>query len=403
MTERKNPEQAVNFAAPPPPPSIYTNPAAATYARQQQLRNQVDSAKVSDPRGGAPTPPMPRLDNPNFEPGMSISDHAQSARMAPLYPGMDPAQIESMQKSLSGPRQAPKGILPTDTLPSVAREDPLYQRGAGADLAVNQPMLARRYGVIRNGKLVPAANLETGRPGLSPDTVQALEEINRFNKMREEAESPDRAAEKATMDSSSGAAGQISGPFDFKDKEEDRKLNPEESARIKKAISEADHFDHQNFREHLLRDLINNDDQRKIVEERLSPLDLSELIINGRLEQRVPIIPGKLEPIFQSMTGEEDLALKRLAVIDKSLEVPDAYVLERYQLMALSIGIVKIGSKIFPSHLDSNGRIDDKLFLAKYDQISRLPFLLLSTLGVHYAWFDMRVRKLFVAERIKNG
>ena len=124
----------------------------------------------------------------------------------------------------------------------------------------------------------------------------------------------------------------------------------------------------------------------------------------GRVQQRVPIIPNKYEPSFQSFTGEDELALRRLLMQERDgLKAPDRYLMDKFQLMTLALGIVRINQTVFPSHINSRGEFDDDLFWQKFTKILKLPFHMLASMGVHYYWFDVRVRKLFVAERLKNG
>jgi hypothetical protein len=189
-----------------------------------------------------------------------------------------------------------------------------------------------------------------------------------------------------------------SGGEDIKPVSEDSRKAAEE------AVKNMDDFDFNAFREIMMKDLINNDEQRQIVESRLQPLDLSELIMHGRITQRVPIIPDRYEPEFQSMTGEEELALKRLLMQErKNIEAPDRYLLDKFQLMTVACGLRSVNKIILPAHLDKLGNFSDDMFWEKFNRVLKLPFHMLASIGVHYYWFDIRVRKMFVAERIKNG
>ena len=53
-------------------------------------------------------------------------------------------------------------------------------------------------------------------------------------------------------------------------------------------------------------------DQKDIIEGRLKELSIEEMIMQNRVTQDIPIIPGKFWFELQSMTTEEDLAVKRL-------------------------------------------------------------------------------------------
>ena len=263
--------------------------------------------------------------------------------------------------------------------------------------AVNQPHLAHKYGVLRNGQFIAPQQLQTGRPGLRQQTVEGLKAVQEFNANRQAAERGDAAAERAASEGPAGQAAQLAGGGA-------EAVTPEQRAQAEEALKNMDDFDFNSFRELMMKDLLNNDDQRKIVEERLKPLDLSELIMNGRISEVIPVRPVHYEPELQSLTGEEELALKRLLMEErKNLEAPDRYLLDKYQLMTIACALKAVNKTTFPPHLDDKGKFNDERFWAKFNRVLQMPFHMLASIGVHYYWFDIRVRKLFVAERLKNS
>ena len=88
---------------------------------------------------------------------------------------------------------------------------------------------------------------------------------------------------------------------------------------------------------------------------------------------------------------------------NKGVEVSDRYLLDKFSLMAVTIGIRGINSNVFPDHLDKDGKFDEDKFWRKFEFVTKYPFHMLASLGVNYFWFDIRVRKLFVAEKIGFG
>lgn len=370
------------------------NPAAAKYAADvaRRMSGRAEPSKYQEPRGGGEAPPIPLLTGAFVE-GMPMADQARAQRQ----------QVSQAPEGFfATPTPAPvvqPGVLNSDLLPESARQDPMFAKGHGEQFAINQhPSLAQRYGVVRNGRLIPPQMLNTGRPGLNPKTVEGLEALKEFNERRKNSESGDEAAAQASEDGVGGAAARVanvSGSTDVK---------PANKEEVEQALKNMDEFDFNTFREMMMKDLLNNDEQRKIVEERLQPLDLSDLIMAGRIKQMLPIIPEKYEPEIQSVSADEDLALKRLLMKEsQSIDAPDRYMLDKYSLMVIALGLVSINKKPFPGHLDANGGWSDELFWVKFNRIMKLPFHMIASIGVHYYWFDIRVRKLFVAERIKNG
>lgn len=404
MTRRDDPNNI-----PPPQPSVpfvdprvaqrSLNPAAAAY--QKSLRERMSA----DPRGGGPAPPIPRLDQPHQD-GMTMADQAAAGRraaemQAPPVQGTIFTPEAAAERIAGGMPNNQKGILQMDVLPERARQDESFREGHGSMYATNQPNLAYKYGVIRNGKYIPPQELEQGRPGLGANTVKGLEHVLEFNKQRQSAERGDAAAEKAAEEGIAAGTAKLANPSGEGDS---KPVTEDQRAEVEKALRNMDEFDFGTFREIMMKDLVNNEEQRKIVEERLQPLDLSELLMNGRVQQHIPIVPGKYEPVFNSFTGEDELALRRLLMHERnSMQGPDRYLMDKFQLMTLALGIAKINQTVFPSHLNEKGDFDDDRFWLKFNKILKLPFHMLASMGVHFYWFDIRVRKLFVAERLKNG
>ncbi len=375
-----------------------TNPAAAAYMKS--LKQRQSPLHAAEPRGGGPVPPIPLLNAPHQE-GMTMADQARSARMAIDENAGQQGTIFSPEAAAAAAGANQQGVLQNDILPEAARADPSFREGHGSLYAVNQPHLAKKYGVIRNGKHIPPQKIETGRNGLSGNTVEGLEAVAKFNEQRKSAEIGDTAAEQAAKQGIAGEAAKLANPSGRGDAEP---VSDEQRKEAERALKNMDEFDFNTFREVMMKDLLNNDEQRKIVEERVDTLDLSSLIMNGYVQQRVPIVPSTYEPTFQSFTGEEELALKRLLMDErKGIEAPDRYLLDKFQLMTVALGISQINNTKLPDHRDKDGNFNDDLFWKKFNRILKLPFHMLASMGVHYYWFDIRVRKLFVAERIKNG
>jgi hypothetical protein len=381
----------------PQPQRPPAGPQAAAYGAGVAARSG-GPPKYTGIRAGGPTPPIPRLDGPPGE-GQTMSEMATNQRQPP----------SSVQGSIFGsqPQQRGPDIRPTDLLPPECQSDPNFIQGSGSMYAAAQPMLALKYGVIREGKRVPAQAL-TARPQTSggaskvqlrPETIQGLEDLQKLRDQSLKGESGEMAAEKATEDSIAGRAASIGNPPTA-----GGDGPPPNDVEIKKRIAGMDEFDLNSLHEMMVRDIINNDEQRKIVEERLQPLDLSDLVVNFTVSQKVPIIPGIFEPEFESLTGEDDLEIKKWLVEEaKTLKVDDRYLLDKYSLMGLACAVKSINGKPLGNHRDNDGAFSRDLADKKFRKLCRMPLPMLAALGPHFFWFDMRVRKLFVAEKIKNG
>ena len=265
--------------------------------------------------------------------------------------------------------------------------------------ATSQPNMARKYGVIRSNRHVPPQQLMGTSGGLSAATVEGLKAAADFQKKRETVEGDQTPAAEAA--SAAGPAGQGARLGQSSD---EKPLSPEEKKRLENARDRMDDFDFHTLREMMMKDILNNEDQRAIIEARCPPLSIDDILMRGFVTQRVPIIPGRFEPEFQSMEAGEDITIKRLIMREsKGVEVGERYLLDKFSLMSVTLGVRSINGSPLPAHKDENGKFDEARFWQKFEFLVRYPFHMLGSLGVNYFWFDIRVRKLFVAEKLGNG
>lgn len=385
------------FVHPGVPPGAVDHAAAAFEAAKAQRQRQNAPPKGNVPVAGGPTPRIPHLAGAPQHPGMTMAQHAAAERggPAPAAPSssgfVEPAM--SIGPNQVAPSPAALGILPTDELPPQAQQDPEFVNGMGAMFAANQPKLAMKYGVVRKGKLVPPQQLR-GQPQsqLRPETVRDIEALQSFQQhqqtqQRAEGDGP------SEMGRAAGTVGVPGATFS----EDDKK-------KIEDTVNSLDEFDFDQFRQSMMRDILNNEQQKKVIEARLKPMDVGDIITSGFIIQRVDIVPGKFWVEFKTMDGETDLALKRLIMEDsRSVEVNDRYYLDKFSVMSIAAVVHKINDKPYGDFVDQTGNFDDAKFRAKFKQIIKLPMPMLSSLGANAMWFDMRVRKLFKAEEVGNG
>lgn len=152
-------------------------------------------------------------------------------------------------------------------------------------------------------------------------------------------------------------------------------------------------------------DLFNNRRYKKRIESRIDKMDIESLIMHGEVLQFVPIVMKRdgrplISATFRSVSALEDLAIKKKFYDE---EGPDRFMIDRYSLMNLCIGLKALNGTEQPPHFDENGKFDDKLFDKKFTMLLKKPHQLLALLVVNYIWFDERVRRLLVAEELGNG
>ena len=387
----------------------------AAAAARQKARNQSPLPKTSDLVAGGAGPAVPPLNGPHHA-GMTMQQQAEFGRNAGqgVQPGGGIAE-PAFQSAGDAPPPQNMDLRPGDMLTPEASKDPGYMQGQGSAYAAAQPMLAAKYGVLRDGQLVPpqalsrqartAAGTNEPKPQLRAETIRDLEMLQKLQQ-QQSADTPvgtlHATENEAVGAHTSTAAGTIGNEPGDDDSEP---LTDEERKDLKDDLKNLNEFDYDAFRQAMMKDILNNPEQRDIIESRLAELDLEELILTNRVKQRVDIIPGKISFTYQSMTAEEDLAIKRLVMEEsQTVDVSDRYMLDKYSMMSIVCGLIEINGKPFGGGLgDSDGKFSDDKFQAKFNRVMKLPLHMLAAVGLNQTWFEMRVRKLFVAEKVGNG
>lgn len=353
-------------------------------------------------------PPIPRLDfeNPLMPPTpgaqrpQAPAQPAPAASGLPVPGGIAPAAATAKPAgSIIAPSGMPQnrpdfgaqGLMNDDMLPPEAAKDPNYMQGYGSNFAVNQPALAYKYGVIRRGTFMPAQQLRGPTPPAAQQgmAAQFQDLLNAQARMAQDKVDQERR-ERENKDEESARAGAA---------QLDRSLNSP------KALPMLDNFDVDTMRQILNKsDVINNDEQRARIEARLTPMNLTDLIVRGTVRQVVPVQPGVLEFEFQSLPADLRIDLKRMITTEaKKLDVTEDYLLDKHSLMEVTCGIYAINGQVLPDYRDPHGVFSMEAFMRKYEIVARMNTHMISSMAINHMWFEARVRKLFVAEEVKNG
>lgn len=146
-------------------------------------------------------------------------------------------------------------------------------------------------------------------------------------------------------------------------------------------------------------DKLNNSTRRKRITSRCAKMELEDYIMNGGVKQKVPIVPGKIEPTFTSASVDEDLEVKRMMF---GVQGTDVYIANRFSLMQLTLSLYAFNGEPLPSHLNVDGAFDEDLFNTKFAKVRKYPTQLAEDLVNNWLWFDERVKDLF-EEDLGNG
>jgi len=339
------------------------------------------------PVGGAPPVKIPPLNaDPVGDPvtGEALT-MAQQAEILqdprnPLSPYYDPtlsdvaAKVEREQGSQMDPNKLrnarqTQGELMTQkkgpfggTLPPDAAQDPNFRPGVGSMYAANQP------GIKKGAQ-------QAGKTQLSQETVEGLEALHKFNSEAQEAQekqAAEGAQEIVEKSSDERVADDLGLDDDFMDEIRRRRQD------------------------------LDTEELRESIEGRLHAMSIDQLIEEGELRQQVPIVRDKLIVVFRTLSGQEDLAIKR--ELYKERNAPDIYLFDKLNMMQLAAGVYSINGKELPDHLNDKRRFDKNLFEIKFKQINSMPLPMLASLSINFTWFDRRARKLFIdLDELKNG
>jgi hypothetical protein len=298
------------------------------------------------------------------------------------------------------PATAP-GILPKDTLPPEAMRDPAFSAGPRTSLASAHPALALRYGIMRAGKRLvsagsglwaepsapaPAARLPlTDWRGAEAGTPSILEAAGTAKPTKEGEENPKLKA--------------------LEEDDEEIDLPPP------KEEFTPNEFDMARIRELMHGDLFNNNEQLAIIEARIPKRDPNDdvkaMLLGQLIREKVPVIPGVYEPVFQQNPWWVESKLQEMVVMEiGSLDVNKVHLMDKYSVWGMICSLVNLGGKELPAlYTGTEQNLDMEKFAAKCQVISRLPTELIASLMVHWTHFGLRMRRLLLAVRgaLKNG
>ena len=206
---------------------------------------------------------------------------------------------------------------------------------------------------------------------------------------------------KADLERLNQAAKEYNESKDNGEAEPEKEVETASQTEISNMVEQMDDFELDSYSRMLEEDMLNNTKRRKTIEKRLKAMDLSDLITEGEVKQKVPIVPNKLEVTYRSVSSGEDLEVKRM-LYNIRKEVP-RYQLDAYSIMSLTLAIYAINGHPLPDHRDEAGNFSETRFRNKFELVKKYPLQLVADLGVNYIWFDVRVKKLFSVEALGNG
>ena len=139
----------------------------------------------------------------------------------------------------------------------------------------------------------------------------------------------------------------------------------------------------------------------------LEPLSIDPYILNGFLQQTVPVIPGKLNVTFRTtFEGTEAHVENKIRELRREsgagMLISEFY---RHQArLAVACQVVSYGPAKWPSLLDASGEVDTKAFDVRLSLVKQIPSQIFPKVAQHLGWFNARVETLLKdPEVLGNG
>ncbi len=147
---------------------------------------------------------------------------------------------------------------------------------------------------------------------------------------------------------------------------------------------------------------IDNPRVRKAVEGRCEPMDFGDLIISGRVQQEVPILPEKLSANYQTLSGSEIFWIEQTA---PDMSVTDFGINAWMGYARLVMSLTGVNGSTFSPYGEKRGTVDKAMFAQRFEEVMGLGEQLIELLLVNLKWFRGRVDELFVDDlgELKNG
>lgn len=140
---------------------------------------------------------------------------------------------------------------------------------------------------------------------------------------------------------------------------------------------------------------------RKAVEGRITDrLDIGQYLMNGEVTQVVPVIPGKLEITFRSVTDLEEAFVD--SALSKNREMTTREFVRSSNEYALAFHIVAVNGTRWPQTV-VDGKVNETAIEKRITHVRKLSSPIFLLLTQNLGWFLERVSKGLTLEVLGNG
>jgi hypothetical protein len=286
-------------------------------------------------------------------------------------PPLDPKRMASVM-----PRPS---FNPREERPKIEVQEPPSTKkssGIGSAYEVNQAIA--RGEVDRPVSMKEAQKMEQRKP-LSPESIEAL-------KMAEVETEPEEQPEPE-LEEPSISVSEPKTKKALEESEKDLVDVPFEFGAI-----------------HDARAKMLSDKRRAVIEKRLDPLQIEDMVVNRELVQTIPIVPNKLLLTLRTFNQREHLFCLRYVY---KIGGSQLFVEELLNTCKLVCALFAVNNALLPEHRvnigERNEEVDEDKFEDKMYHVASFPVQLLADFSVQMIWFNARVTRLLSLDNLKNG
>jgi hypothetical protein len=231
------------------------------------------------------------------------------------------------------------------------------------------------------------------QPKFSEDTIAGLSALKAEMEKKKMTEEPEKKREPVP---------------DTKPEPEQKPETPPTETAAQRIADSVDELELARISQRIQKDAINNEEERKAVEERIKArgyeMSIEDGLTTGIYTQIVPIT-DTFTVHYRSLAPQENreirLWLWNLADEDPRLE---NLLNEMYGMALIVAAVTQIQGHKLPEHFSREGenKFDHDVFTLKYGLLDTYPSPMIHAIGVHANWFDQRVRRLFTTENLQD-
>lgn len=141
---------------------------------------------------------------------------------------------------------------------------------------------------------------------------------------------------------------------------------------------------------------------RQAIEKRITPIDIGQYLLSGgEITQNVPIIPGKLEIKFRTITEYEEGWVD--TYLGKQKDLTNRQVLRALNECSLACYIESVNGVKWPPAVGRDGQVIPQNIDERLSRVRKFHSSIFALLVQNLGWFVERVNKSLTTEALGNG